>query len=719
MPLANTIVVPGTADRLTRTAALDDGVSRLRHVSKPRQEALERLGVSTVRDLLLRLPRRYLDFTHVVPISHADVGSEATVVGTVDRVALKRPRPKLPIVEVHVVDDTGVLRASFFKQPWLKDAFHVGDQVALSGKVTFAYGFKQMSSPFHEVLGSSEGGSYARILPVHPVGEGLTAAWMRRIESTAIADTGNVCDFLPAALLSAHGLMGWSQAVRCAHFPPSLALAEQARRRLAYDELLCLQLALRGRHTLQGRQVPGRSHVTDGPHVDALIEALPFTLTGEQQAATQEILADMASALPMNRLLLGDVGTGKTAVAAVAMAACADSGTQCAVMAPTSVLARQYAEKLGPVLDAAGVTWRVITGSTPADERSEATAAIAAGQVTAVFGTTAILSEDVGFHDLSLVIVDEQHRFGVNQRAGLREKGTMADVLTMTATPIPRTLALSVYGDVAVSSIHERPNAGAGTTTTVVQPESLDLAYGAVREEVAAGHQAYVVCPLVDDSDDGSQLDDVPDQSERKLRSATTTYEELRRSVFPDLSVGLLHGRMSPQDKDEVMAAFRDRAIDVLVSTTVVEVGVDVPNACAMVVFDADRFGLATLHQLRGRVGRGSVAGRVFLVTVAKQGTPARSRLDALEKSNDGLELAELDLKLRHEGDVLGYRQSGAATLALVDLAADSDLVEAAHGDAGAILARDPSLKDAVHGPLAHEVRQRFRHYFANGGVDA
>ena len=711
-----TIVVPAASGRLTRTCALDDRVSRLRHVSGQRLAALERMGVRTVRDLFLHLPRRYLDFSHVVPIAQADVGQEATVVGRIDRVELKRPRPRLPIVEVFVMDDTGVLRASFFKQPWLKDAFSVGDTVALSGKVTFAYGFKQMASPFHEVLGPNETGGYSRVVPVHPVSEGLTPAWMRRIASCAVADFSDACDFLPASLVAARGLMGWGAAVRAAHFPTSLDEAERARRRLAYDELLCLQLVLRARHALEGAGRPGFSHTVDGPHVAALLDALPFTLTGEQRAAVDDILADMASPRPMNRLLLGDVGTGKTAVAAVAMAACADSGTQCAVMAPTSVLARQYAEKMGPVLDAAGVTWRLLTGSTSADERASVTGGVASGAVTVLFGTTAILSEDVRFRDLSLAVVDEQHRFGVNQRTGLKGKGEAADVLTMTATPIPRTLALSVYGDVCVSSIRERPHPGAGTTTTVVPPESLDIAFGAIREEVAAGHQAYVVCPLVDDADDGSELDDVPEGTERTLKSARAAYEELSRSVFPDLSVGLIHGRMAPAEKDAAMAAFRDGAVDVLVSTTVIEVGVDVPNACAMLVYDADRFGLATLHQLRGRVGRGTVAGRVFLETSSKKGTPARKRLAALEQSTDGLELAELDLRLRHEGDVLGYRQSGAATLALVDLAEDGDLVEAAHGDALALLEASPDLSAPVLGPLAHEVEERFTLYFKDGG---
>ena len=455
--------------------------------------------------------------------------------------------------------------------------------------------------------------------------------------------------------------------------------------------------------------------MTDGPHLDALAAALPFSLTAEQCQAVDQILADMAAPHVMNRLLLGDVGTGKTAVAVMALAAAADTGTQAAMMAPTSVLAAQYAQKLGPLLDAAGVTWCLLTGSTPPDERSRAHEGIATGAISVTFGTTALISDAVSFSNLTLVVIDEQHRFGVDQRAALRRKGPGADMLAMTATPIPRTLALSVYGDVSLSQIRHRPRSGAGVSTKVVTPDNLDLAWGAVRDAVAAGQQAYVICPLVDDADDGSELEDVPEQATcaaKFLHSATHTAETLAASVLPGLAVGLLHGRMGAGEKDEAMAAFREGATDVLVSTTVVEVGVDVPNATVMVVLDADRFGLATLHQLRGRVGRGDLAGTVFLSAAAKRGSVARRRLQALEATSDVFELAELDLKLRHEGDVLGLRQHGGVTLRLVDLACDADLVEWAHEDARALAEADPALTRAQDRPLALEARDRFREYF-------
>lgn len=708
--------IGGAAARLLRTSALTDDAGRLRYVSRAREEALARLGITSVRDLFLDLPRLYIDLTHIVKIAHADVGEMAAVRGVVDKVKLKEPRPRLKIVEVSVLDETGVLVASFFKQPWIKDQIHEGDVLVLQGKVTFAYGFKQMNAPFFEKLGTQdEHPRKTRMLPVHAVTEGISAAWMRRIESAALADVGDFSDFMPAALVARHALMTEARAIRQAQFPHSADAAERGRRRLAYDELLLLQLALLTRTRIESQGVAPTRHMTDGPRLEALRHALPFELTDEQERAVQKILADMASPHLMNRLLLGDVGTGKTAVAALALAAAADTGTQAAVMAPTSVLARQYAEKLGPVLDASGISWALVTGATPEAERASAAASIREGEISVVFGTTAILSEDIAFLHLSLVVIDEQHRFGVGQRALLRSKGAGADMLTMTATPIPRTLALSVYGDLAVSRISKRPHPGAGIETKVLTPENADIAYGAVREAVAQGQQAYVVCPLVDEKDTGEELDEVPDAlkaAPKKVHAAVATKKILEEQVFPGMRVGLIHGRMSAQEKDAAMAAFCAGAIDVLVSTTVIEVGVDVPNATVMIVFDADRFGLATLHQLRGRVGRGTIPGRVYLVAAARKGSPARRRLDALEATSDGFELADLDLKLRHEGEVLGYRQSGGVSLHIADLAEDEDLVQYAYVDARRLAEEDPVLERPENRLLKDEMVARFGGYF-------
>lgn len=712
--------VPRVAGSLLHASRLNDDVARLKYVSGAREEALRRLGINTVGDLLTHIPRRYLDFSHACTIEEAPLGEVCTIVATVDRVREKHPRPRLSVVEVFLVDETGALQLAFFKQPWIARELAPGDRLAVIGKVEFAYGFKQMSSPHYEKL--DESAQTGTIVPVHPVGEGVTVAWMRRIVSVALHNIAGLVDALPARLRARRGLMSAQAALRSIHFPFDFVERDRARERLAYDELLYLQLALRLRNDANLLGITGYAHES-GRHVELLRSALPFTLTDEQEAAVSEILSDMADgSLIMNRLLLGDVGTGKTAVACVALASVADTGTQACVMAPTGVLAGQYAVKCGPLLDAAGVSWSLLTGATPAAERSRIVEAAATGGLTVLFGTHAVLSEDVIFERLSLVVIDEQHRFGVGQRNTLRSKGPGADLLVMTATPIPRTLALSVYGDLETSIIRTRPSAGAGVTTHVLTEANRDIAYGSIREALAAGMRAYVICPLVEDSDDGEELDDVFDQaddgaqgqSHGRLHSVASELPKLKRA-FPDANVAALHGRMSNADKDRVIEGFRSGEIQILVSTTVVEVGVDVPEATVMVIENGERFGLATLHQLRGRVGRGRWAGTCYIMTHAKASgkrSAAQERLEALEQTGDGFALAELDLRLRHEGEILGLRQHGGVALRFVDLDADGDLIEAAHDDAAELLRYAPSLQAVATMPVRYEVIRRYGDVF-------
>ena len=718
--MADSYTVPPAAARLSRSVALDEDVSRLKYVSGAREEALRRLGIKTVEDLFLHIPHRYLDFSHAYCIEDAPLGEVCTVVGTVDRVTDK-PRARVRVTEVSLVDETGVLQVAFFKQPWIARQLKRGDRLAVMGKVEFAYGFKQMASPHFEKADGS--GSYGAILPVHYLSEGLSAAWMRRIVSAALESFGCTADPLPARLRTRRGLMSAARTYRSIHFPNTLGEKGLARRRLAYEETLLLQLALRLRNDANLLDVHPYAHVV-GTHVDALRAALPFALSDEQDVAVDEILADMANGeRVMNRLLLGDVGTGKTAVASFGLAASADTGTQACVMAPTSVLAQQYAVKCGPLLEAAGITWALLTGATPAQERASITDGLRTGGLTVLFGTQAVLSEDVVFRSLSLVVIDEQHRFGVNQRNALRAKGPGADLLVMTATPIPRTLALSVYGDLDTSIIRHRPVPGAGVKTKVLTDASRDIAYGAVREALAAGQQAYVICPLVEASDKADDLEDVPglqrDEDGRvkvpvPLHDCATEAERLGH-VFRDARIAVLHGRMGGRDKDETIGRYRAGEIDILVSTTVIEVGVDVPRATVMVIENGERFGLATLHQLRGRVGRGSLSGSCFVMTHAK-GNGARSaaqdRLEALEKSSDGFSLAEMDLRLRHEGEILGLRQSGGVSLRFVDLESDTDLIEWAHRDAQELLRYARSLDATATLPLRHEVIRRYGDVF-------
>lgn len=712
--------LPLASSRFAQSLSLGEDVCRLRYVTGPREEALRRLGLQTVEDLLTHIPHRYLDFTNRYTVEDAPLGEVCTVVATVDKVSNKRT-PKMAVTEVYLLDETGVIKAAFFKQPWVAKQLQQGDVLALYGKVEFAYGFKEMASPHFEKLDGSVPST--PILPVHYASEGASPAWMRRIISGAISTAGLFADAMPARLRAKRHLMSMSRAYRALHFPRSMGERELARRRLAYDELFYLQLALRLRNDDNLLNLPPVAH-RQGAHVQALRQALPFDLSMEQEEAAQEILADMQDGTHiMNRLLLGDVGTGKTAVACFALACAADSGYQACVMAPTSVLAQQYAVKCGPLLEAAGVRCALVTGATPAAERKRIAERLQAGTLSVLFGTNAVLSDDIQFKKLSLVVIDEQHRFGVNQRNSLRAKGPGADLLVMTATPIPRTLALSVYGDLDTSIIRHRPVEGAGVTTQVLTEPSRDLAYDAIRSAVGHGHQAYVICPLVAPSKGAEDLDDVPgivrdddgsDKNVKTLHDVETELERLR-VVFPELRIAPLTGRMGAAEKGAAIEAFRAGDIDVLVSTTVVEVGVDVPNATVMVIENGERFGLATLHQLRGRVGRGEHSGRCIVLTHAKQNgrrSKAQNRLEALEHTEDGFALAQLDLQLRHEGEILGLRQSGGLTLRFVDLDDDTDIIEWAHGDAKELLRHSPRLNATATLPLRHEVIRKYGDVF-------
>ncbi len=720
-------VSPG-AVRFRCTAALGREVSAVRYVNPDRAALLGRMGVATVADELYRVPRRYVDFSRVTPVAAAPIGGDATVTVRVDRVEVKSPRPRLTVVEVSCYDASGVLVVSFFGQPWLARRFKRGQSVAFNGKMAFSYGFKRMNGPLFEIL--DEEGALTRdgspaaptvpMLPVHQATEGLSQQWARRLASCALEQFGDVCDFWTADVRARRGVMSLARALRCIHFPADPDEAEAARRRLAYDEAALLQIALVARRDAELPNVRPVAHEVSGPLTARLREAMPFPLTSDQSTALSEILADMARPRPMGRLLLGDVGTGKTAVATLALGAVADTGCQAAVMAPTGVLAVQYAQKVGPLLDAVGISWRLLTGATPAKEREATLAGLASGEVCVAFGTHALLTSDVRFARLSLVVIDEQQRFGVEQRHALREKGRGADLLVMTATPIPRTLALSIYGDLDRSYLRERPVVGAGVSTRVISKADRGEAYEAMRQAMDEGRQAYVVCPLVgtsgtrdeegfDEDPAAGELASGEDPSDPK--AAEREFEVLGRTVFPAYRVGLLTGRMKPAEKAAVMDAFKAGEIQVLVSTTVIEVGVDVPNATVMLVEDGERFGLSQLHQLRGRVGRGRFPGTVFISADLR--TPnAKARMKALERTSDGFELAEEDLRLRREGDILGFRQSGDAVLRFVDLARDADLVEAAHEDVAARLAGDPRLECSENRPVRAEVIRRYGDVF-------
>ncbi len=710
--------------RLMQACGLGDPVGSLRYVSGKREQAFSRLRLNNIEDVLTHVPFRYLDFSKQTPIALCAIGQNACCVGVVDAIAVKKPKPKFTVVEVTLIDESGMLIVSFFNQPWLANQIKRNDILCVLGKIEFNYGFKRMASPVYEVIGSQDSvsetqgnkSSMPKILPVYHVCEGVSVAWMRRIISCALGSSGTPVDWMPYRLKSRRSLMGLSAAYRCVHFPDSLFEAELARRRLAYDEVFLTQMAYISRRSMECAGLESCRHVIYGPAYSRLLEALPFTLTDEQAQAVDEILKDMESEKAMNRLLMGDVGTGKTAVAACAIAAVSDSSSQACVMAPTSVLAKQHASKLKPILDEAQISSALIIGSTPKSERDEIVQKLKEGEIDVLFGTTAVLSDDVEFANLSLVVIDEQHRFGVNQRLHLREKGRTPDLLSMSATPIPRTLALTLYGDMDCSIIKHQPRPTNPISTEVLSLDVEHTALKALEEALAEGRQGYVVCSVIDDKDTQAQdmvgeivYDEANDT--RKLYSACVTADRYK-TIFPQARVGLLHGRMTPREKEEVMQAFHDKEIDILVSTTVIEVGVDVPNATVMCIYDADRFGLATLHQLRGRVGRGDHDGQCFLISPMRKGSPTGKRLEAVARIQSGFELAEEDLRLRQEGELFGYRQHGGTGFKIVDLENDQDLIEAAHEDVMNILEADPTLQNPQNAPIALEVQRRFEAYF-------
>ena len=726
--------MPGAShipDRLEATLSLDELVIRVNQVSAGRANALAKLGIRTVRDLLVHYPRRYIDLSARETVASSRIGQMCTIEGVVHEVKLKRPRPSLSLTEVSVTDSTGVLIATAFRQPWLANQLKRGDSVAVAGKIEFNYGFKRMTNPHFLSLDSEDAAARGLIIPVHPAGEGLTPAVIRRLEENALSHALGMLDPLPLDLRAKYRLMSRQSALRCIHFPHTMREAAEARRRLAYEEVLMLELHLMQEGAARSRGKKPCAHEICGKRMQVLDAALPFTLTEEQQKARFEILGEMAEPHAMNRMLLGDVGTGKTIVAAFAVAAAADSGGQALLMAPTEVLAVQHERGLGELFDKAGVTHAALTGSTSASSRADILARFASGDIDVLIGTHALLEDDVAPRNLTLAVIDEQQRFGVAQRAKLLAKGSAPDALFLTATPIPRTLALALFGNLTLTYLKHRPHDGARRTTCVLAKSERGRAYDAAREALRRGEQVYVVCPLVgkDSAERDSMaasaatatreageadeayhpvvaIEDDGDMSggEGDVAAATREAAMLQESTFSDWRVELLHGSLPAAEKDAVMARFRSNETQVLVATTVIEVGVDVPNATVMIVEDADRFGLSQLHQLRGRVGRGEKPASVFLVSASKQEV-ALERLRAMETCDDGFELASIDLSLRREGDILGNRQSGATSLKLVNVVRDKGVIEAAHADARAMLESDPDLTESDHAALGREVR--------------
>lgn len=699
-PPAPDLPAPGRpAPRRAGAATPDTEVQYLRGVGPARARLLARLGLHRVIDVLRHFPRTYDDRTTLLPIGNLRPEMVATVRGRVVSVRLREVgrSPRRTVVTAHVDDGTGVVAVEFWQQRFRAEQLAVGREVLLCGRVTWDGG-PRMSGPEVEMHTEDDGVPNlhaGRIVPVHPLTKGLFATAMRVVVWRALeASADAVDDPLPAGLAQAHGFPPLAQALRDIHFPPDAAALEAARRRMKYEELFLLQVVL-ARRRLR-RAVEEKEHRIDvDARLDARIRArFPFRPTAAQDRVIAEIRADLTSPRPMYRLLQGDVGSGKTAVAVYAMLAAVASRLQCALLAPTEILAEQHVATLSRLLAGSRVRIGLVAGGGRAAARRAARAAVARGDLDVVVGTHALLEEDVRFARLGLVVVDEQHKFGVFQRASLRRKGRCPDVLVMSATPIPRTLTQTAFGDLDLSVIDEPPPGRSPVTTVVCGEGERDEAAAWVRREVARGRRVYHVVPLVEEHE------------ELPLKSAVRFAEELRRDAYRGLGVGLLHGRMKPREKDAAMAAFRDGTTPVLVCTSVVEVGVDVPEATVLLVEHAERFGLAQLHQLRGRVGRGRDPSRVILFHDAR--TPnARARLQALCDTTDGFRIAEEDLRIRGPGEVLGTRQHGLPEFGVADLVTDARLLDEARRDAFALVARDPALS-GEGAPAMRAIRERF-----------
>ena len=673
------------------------GLERIKGIGEKSKSALEAFGVHSVLDLLETYPRRYIDRSNMATLADLQLGVDTLVMVTVESSRAIRTQRGKSMVSVTVRDDTGKLSLTFFNQPWREKQLQPGIEVAVFGKAELYRGYRQMTNPVVDRIGDQTG----RIVPIYPQSEKarITSWDLARWINDALVKCAprGIHDPVPAHVLNERQLCSRHDAIQKIHQPESVEEHQGARRRLAFDEVLRVQLMLVGKKSQWERESAGFSHVVSGHLIDGLLKNLPFPLTGAQRRTIDEIYSDLASPRPMHRLLQGDVGAGKTLVAVATMLAAVQGGHQAAIMAPTEVLADQHALGIRALLGSLKVDdehnlfgdrqlrIELLTNKITGEERRSILSGLEDGSVDIAIGTHALIQDKVKFASLGIVVVDEQHRFGVEQRSRLRDKalqseqGLVPDVLVMTATPIPRTAAMTVYGDLDVSVLDELPPGRTPISThRVSEPLERDMMWAAVRERIGNGEQVYVVCPLIEESE------------KLEVASAQETFDQLSSDELSEYRVALLHGRMSSKEKEDVMSSFRRGETDVLVATTVIEVGVDVPNATTMIILDADRFGIAQLHQLRGRVGRGALASTCYLVTQHNDPSP---RVEALVGSTDGFVLAEEDLKLRGEGTIMGARQKGRSDLSLASLQRDLDLIQWAREDATRIISEDPVLE--------------------------
>ncbi|NES66411.1 MAG: ATP-dependent DNA helicase RecG [Okeania sp. SIO2D1] len=684
-----------TSQKYSDKLDAEQPLTEVKDISKRNSDRLETLGLYTVRELLYYYPRDHIDYARQVNIRDLEPGETVTIIGKVKRFnCFSSPKnKKLTILELTLTDATGQIKISrFFAGPrfsnkgWQmqqKKIYPVGATVAVSGLVKENKYGKNLDNPEIEVL-DSEGGQIesmkvGRLVPVYPLTDGVGADVVRRAIFTVLPTAEQLSDTLPEGLLNQYQLIDLKNAIKNIHFPIDRDCLAAARRRLVFDEFFYLQLGLLKRRQLQKKVETGIALPTTGKLIEQFYKLLPFALTNAQKRVVNEILNDLQKPESMKRLVQGDVGAGKTVVAVVAMLAAIQAGYQAALMAPTEVLAEQHYKKLVAWFNLLHLPVELLTGSTKVAKRREIHSQLETGELPVLVGTHALIQEAVNFHKLGLVVIDEQHRFGVQQRAKLQQKGESPHFLAMTATPIPRTLALTLHGDLDVSQIDELPPGRQPIQTTTLTGRQRKKAYDLIRREIVQGRQVYIVLPLVEESE---KLD---------VKSAVEEHQKLAEKVFPEFQIGLLHGRMTSVEKDQAISEFRDNQTQILVSTTVVEVGVDVPNATVMLIENAERFGLSQLHQLRGRVGRGVHKSYCLLMRGAGS-TDAVERLQVLEQSQDGFFIAEMDMRLRGPGQVLGTKQSGLPDFALASLVEDQEVLELARGAAFRVMEKDESL---------------------------
>ena len=674
---------------------LKTSIRYLKGVGPKKAELLKKIGINTIEDLVYYLPRRHEDRGNFALVKNLKIGEYRAVRGKVLKIGGRFTKKGKNVFHVTFGDDTGIIYLVWFNQPFLRKFFKEGQELVVYGKLE-KYDKLQMNHPEYEVpkdIGKSV--NIGRIVPVYSLTEDVTQRYLRFLINEAFNNLVSLKEILPTNIRARRGLVDISFSIRNIHFPVSFENLSRAYKRIVFEEFFILQLALALKKKSIKIDSSGISHAVDEDLIDSFKALFPFELTASQIKTIDEIRRDMQDAKPMNRLLEGDVGSGKTVVAMYAILLSVQNGYQAAIMAPTEILARQHYVSISEALMPLGINVRLLVSGLPRDKKAEIQKEISDGIAQVVIGTHSLIWEGVAFLKLGLVVIDEQHKFGVNQRQLLRTKGRVPDVLVMTATPIPRTLALTVYGDLDISVIKELPKGRRPITTYSVEESSREMIHIFLREEVKKGRQAYIVYPKIEK---GSNLE---------VKSALTMYNKFKVEVFPDLCVGLIHGRMGTKEKEDAMKKFKNKKIDILVSTTVVEVGIDVPNASVMVVENAERFGLSQLHQLRGRIGRGEHESYCILL-----GNPvteeAKRRFFTMSETQDGFKVAEEDLELRGPGEFFGTKQHGIPELRFGNIIKDFEIMEEARSEAFKLIAEDPDLKNPRNSPLKKALKKRF-----------